>query len=222
MCQNLVRFEREPRLGNTVDENRKAMSTMSKASPVLLASGSVYRREILQRILTTFDSVTPEIDETPSADESPESTALRLAKLKAFSCAKIRPDALVIGSDQVPALGDRHLDKPGSHDRAVAQLRACAGKTVVFYTAVSVVGPGAAPMESYVDETIVKFRPLSDAQIQHYLELEQPYDCAGSFKAEALGIVLFESIENRDPTALQGLPLIWLSKILRQRGIDLP
>ena len=198
------------------------MSTMPNAPAVLLASGSVYRREILQRILTEFDSVVPEVDEAPSADELPQSTALRLSKLKAFSCAKIRPDALVIGSDQVPALGDRQLDKPGSHERAVAQLRACAGETVVFYTAVSVVGPGTAPMESYVDETIVKFRPLSEAQIQRYLELEQPYDCAGSFKVEALGIVLFEKIDSRDPTALQGLPLIWLSKILRQRGVDLP
>jgi septum formation protein len=198
------------------------MSTMSKAPAIVLASGSVYRRELLQRILTEFESVTPEVDEAPSVDESPQSTALRLSKLKAFSCAKIRPDALVIGSDQVPALENRHLDKPGSHERAVAQLQACAGKTVVFYTAVSIVGPGIAPMESYVDETIVKFRPLGEAQIQRYLELERPYDCAGSFKAEALGIVLFEKIENRDPTALQGLPLIWLAKILRQRGVDLP
>ena len=198
------------------------MTMNSKVPPVLLASGSVYRREILQRILTVFDCVTPEVDESPSVDESPESTALRLSKLKAFSCAKIRPDALVIGSDQVPALGERQLGKPGSHDRAVEQLHACSGESVIFYTAVSVVGPGASPMQYYVDETIVKFRSLSDAQIQRYLELEQPYDCAGSFKAEALGIVLFESIETRDPTALQGLPLIWLSDVLRGRGIDLP
>ena len=198
------------------------MSLSSDAPPVLLASRSVYRREILQRILPDFERMTPEVDESPLADESPELTALRLSQLKAFSCAKIRPDALVIGSDQVPALGHRQLGKPGSHDRAVEQLRTCAGESVVFYTAVSVIGPGPAPMESHVDTTIVKFRPLSDAQIQHYLKLEQPYDCAGSFKAEALGIVLFESIESRDPTALQGLPLIWLSDCLRQRGIALP
>jgi septum formation protein len=194
----------------------------STAPPVLLASSSVYRRDILHRILTAFDWISPEVDESPSADESPESTALRLSQLKAFSCAKLRPEALVIGSDQVPALGQRPLGKPGSHDRAVEQLLACSGESVVFYTAVSIIGPGAAPMESYVDKTTVKFRSLGDTEIQHYLNQEQPYDCAGSFKAEALGIVLFESIETRDPTALQGLPLIWLSDSLRRRGISLP
>jgi septum formation protein len=195
---------------------------MSQAPPVLLASSSVYRREILTRVLSKFDWIAPEVDESPSPEESPEATALRLSQLKAFSCAKMRPDALVIGSDQVPALGQRLLGKPGSHERAIEQLQACSGESVVFYTGVSIIGPGAAPMQSHVDETIVKFRTLNDAQIQQYLKLEQPYDCAGSFKAEALGIVLFESINNSDPTALQGLPLIWLSDQLRRRGIDLP
>jgi septum formation protein len=198
------------------------MSMTPDTTRVLLGSSSVYRRESLARILTTFDWIAPEVDETPVSGEMPEATALRLSRLKAFSCAKSRPDALVIGSDQVPALGQLQLGKPGTHERAVRQLQNCAGKSVTFYTAVSLIGPNASPLDSYVDKTIVRFRALSNAQIQRYLELDQPYDCAGSFKAEALGIVLFESIQTTDPTALQGLPLIWLSDRLRRRGIELP
>ena len=190
-------------------------------TPVLLASSSSYRRELLTRILPEFDCAAPEVDESPAEGESPEATALRLSALKAFSCAKARPDTVVIGSDQIPALGDRSLSKPGSHDRAMEQLQACAGRQVIFFTAVSVTGPGPEPMESFVDKTVIQFRPISDEQIQRYLEKERPYDCAGSFKAEALGIVLFESIDTKDPTAIQGLPLIWLSDCLSRRGIPL-
>jgi len=194
---------------------------MSSPPPVLLASGSAYRRELLARILPVFERAIPGVDESPLPDEAPDALAIRLAQLKALRCAEERPDALVIGSDQVPAIGKRMLGKPGSHEQATAQLRQCSGQSVIFYTAVSVLGPAALPVDSYVDKTTVYFRELSDEQIRSYLNKEEPYDCAGSFKAEALGIVLFERIESTDPTGIQGLPLIWLSACLTRRGIPL-
>ena len=195
---------------------------MHPPPPVLLASGSVYRRHLLARILPVFESVVPGVDESPLPDEAPDALASRLAYLKARHCSDERPDALVIGSDQVPAIGKQMLGKPGSHEQAAAQLRQCSGQSVIFYTAVSVLGPAALPTDSYVDETTVYFRELNDEQIGRYLKKEQPYDCAGSFKAEALGIVLFDRIESTDPTGLQGLPLIWLSACLNRRGVPLP
>jgi septum formation protein len=195
---------------------------MSTPPPVLLASSSPYRRTLLQRILREFDHAAPEIDEASRPDEPAEAAALRLARLKALACAKHRPDALVIGGDQVPALDGQLLHKPGSHARAVEQLLECAGQSVVFHTAVAVTGPVAEPIETYIDRTTVRFRPLGQAEIERYLEKDRPYDCAGSFKAETLGIALFESIETTDPTAIQGLPLIWLADCLRRRGFDLP
>jgi septum formation protein len=192
---------------------------MATSPPVLLASGSTYRQALLKRILAHFDCVAPDIDEARSADEAPSTSALRLAGLKAAVCAKSRPDAIVIGSDQVPALGPDSFGKPGTHERAVEQLRKCSGQSVIFYTAVSVVGPDGKPVESHTDQTTVRFRSLSDDEIEAYLRAEKPYDCAGSFKAESLGITLFESIESADPTAIQGLPLIWLCDCLRRRGI---
>ena len=195
---------------------------MSTPPPVLLASSSAYRRALLARILPEFDHLGPAVNEVALEDESADETALRLARLKTLDCAQQRPDALVIGGDQVPTLHGRRLGKPGSHERAVRQLMECAGQTVVFYTAVAVTGPAAEPMETYIERTTVQFRPLREAEIQRYLEQDRPYDCAGSFKAEALGIALFESIETTDPTALQGLPLIWLAGCLRRRGFPLP
>jgi len=193
-----------------------------KAPPVLLASGSAYRRELLARILTNFACDRPGVDESALPDEAPQNTALRLSVLKAEAGARGRPDTIVIGSDQVAALDSRQLGKPGTHDRALRQLLECSGQAVVFYTAVSVTGPGTEPSESFVDKTVVQFRELSAAQIEHYLKIEPAFDCAGGFKAEALGITLFDSIETRDPTAIQGLPLIWLSTCLARRGISLP
>lgn len=195
---------------------------MPSPPPVLLASSSAYRRELLTRILPAFECAVPGVDEGPMPDEAPDALATRLAKLKAMQCAEQRPDAVIIGSDQVPAIGAELLGKPGSHERAAAQLRQCSGQSVVFFTAVTVLGPAALPPESYVDRTTVHFRALSDAQIERYLAKEQPYDCAGSFKAEALGIVLFERIDATDPTGIQGLPLIWLSACLNRRGVPIP
>ena len=194
---------------------------MSSPPPVLLASSSAYRRELLTRILPAFACATPGVDESPLPGEEPDARAARLAQLKARHCAGERPDALVIGSDQVPAVGNQMLGKPGAHEQAAAQLRRCSAKPVIFYTAVSVLGPGALPADAYVDKTTVYFRELSDEQIERYLHKEQPYDCAGSFKAEGLGIVLFDRIESKDPTSLQGLPLIWLSACLERRGVPL-
>lgn len=192
---------------------------MVAAPPVVLASNSAYRRALLARLLPAFECLSPDLDERPRADERPVDTAARLALAKARACAGRRPDAVVIGSDQTPALGNDILHKPGTHERAIAQLRRCSGKAVVFHTAVAIVGPGDAPADTHCDETIVRFRNLDDAGIERYLALDTPYDCAGSFKVESHGITLFESIESRDPTALQGLPLIWVARRLRARGI---
>jgi len=184
---------------------------------LILASASAYRRELLARLRIEFSCVPSGVDETAPENEPPAETALRLARLKARAVAGRYPGAVVIGSDQVPALGDRVLHKPGSFERATRQLAACSGRTVVFHTAVCVSGPRAED-ETHVDHTSVSFRSLTDAQIRRYLEIEEPYDCAGSFKWEGLGIALFESIDSRDPTGLTGLPLIWLSAALTRRG----
>jgi len=195
---------------------------MPSAPTVLLASSSAYRRALLARILPDFECAIPDVDESPLPDEAPERLASRLAELKARHCFEQRPQALVIGSDQVPALGGQLLGKPGTVEQAVAQLRKCSGQSVVFFTAVSVLGPAGLPADCHVDQTTVQFRQLSDDQIERYVAKERPLDCAGSFKAEALGIVLFERIESTDPTGIQGLPLIWLSACLNRRGIPLP
>jgi septum formation protein len=196
------------------------MAIMSSAQPsVVLASTSAYRRDLLARILNDFQCATPVANESPLAQESAEATSIRLSQLKAKSCAVDRLEVIVIGSDQVPEVDDQLLRKPGSHERAVQQLRQCSGKYVTFQTAVTVIGPRDTPVETYVDQTIVKFRSLRTEDINRYVEREKPYDCAGGFKAEGLGIILFESIETNDPTALQGLPLIWLSSCLSRRGV---
>jgi septum formation protein len=192
---------------------------MTTSPPVLLASGSAYRKSLLERIIRHFDCVVPDIDETRLTGETAQASALRLSGLKASKCADIRPEAITIGSDQVPALGEETLGKPGTHERAIEQLQKCAGRSVIFHTAVSVIGPDRETLESHIDRTTVKFRSLGEEEIKAYLNREKPYDCAGSFKAEALGIVLFEHIETKDPTAILGLPLIWLSGCLRRRGV---
>jgi septum formation protein len=163
----------------------------------------------------------PLVDETPLADESPEALAQRLALAKARAVAGRFPDCVIIGSDQVADLEGQALGKPGDHDRAVTQLRRMSGKTVVFHTAVAVVCQNTDFCQHSTVPVRVKFRTLSDTEIENYLQLEQPYDCAGSAKSEGLGIVLLESIESDDPSTLIGLPLIRTSNMLRAAGIDL-
>lgn len=196
---------------------------MNKDGPkVILASTSAHRRALLERLLEHFTAISPEVDETEIGGESPPAMAARLAELKAIAVAAKYPGAIVIGGDQVPRLGTEILRKPGSHERAVEQLRACSGKTVVFFTAVCVTGPDGRDPETWVDETTIRFRSLSHAQIDRYLRLDRPYDCAGSFKSEARGISLFEGVETEDSTALQGLPLIRLTSVLQARGVTIP
>jgi septum formation protein len=188
--------------------------------PLVLASTSRYRRELLQRLRLPFDVFSPEVDEMPIPGEACADTARRLALAKARAVAGRRPDAVVIGSDQVAELDGQPIGKPGSHDRAAEQLRAMSGRQVVFHTAVAVVRPTVAYERTLDAPVRVTFRVLERAAIERYLALEQPFDCAGSAKAEALGIALLERIESDDPTALIGLPLIRTCTLLREAGID--
>jgi septum formation protein len=187
---------------------------------LILASTSPYRAELLARLRIPFETARPDVDESPQPGESPSGLAVRLATEKARSVAKRRPQAWVIGSDQVAEIDGLVLGKPGSFERAADQLAAASGRRVAFHTAVSVVRD--TKLVHFVDRTDVTFRALTAQEIERYLHAEQPYDCAGSFKCEGLGISLFESIESRDPTALVGLPLIGLAKALRQVGLVLP
>ena len=194
--------------------------SLQTGSGVILASGSKYRRALLHRIVPEFSWAPPDIDEAQLRGESAAEMAARLARLKAEACRRGAPDALVIGSDQVPALGCTVLRKPGTRPKTVAQLRQCSGRAVQFFTGVCVLGPGGASPESHVDVTTVRFRTLTLREIESYVDKEQPYDCAGGFKAEALGIALMDAIETADPTAIQGIPLIWLAACLSRRGLQ--
>jgi septum formation protein len=187
---------------------------------LVLASTSVYRRELLARLRVEFDVARPDVDETPLTGEAAVSLAARLAAAKASAIAVARPGDCVIGSDQVADLGGQPLGKSGGREAAIAQLRAMSGRSVAFRTAVCVVRDTQA--FSAMDETIVRFRALSEDEIARYVDAEQPFDCAGSFKSEGLGIVLFDAIETKDPTALVGLPLIATARLLRQAGFRLP
>jgi septum formation protein len=199
------------------------MSQASTAtSPALiLGSTSKYRRELLQRLRVPFDVVSPDVDETPLAGEAPHTLACRLAMAKAQAVAALHPHAVVIGSDQVADLNGEPLGKPGTHDRAVLQLQRMRGQTVVFQTAVSVVCLAHQFEQTELAQIKVRFRDLSDAEIEAYLRAEEPYDCAGSAKSEGLGIALLDAIDNDDPTALIGLPMIRTARLLRAAGIDL-
>jgi septum formation protein len=198
--------------------------TMLAAASLVLASTSRYRRELLARLTPTFDTLAPAVDETPLAGEHPRAIATRLAIAKARAIAIQRPGVLVVGSDQVAALDDRTLGKPGSVAAAHAQLAACSGRAVDFHTAVCLLDARTAGSREFVasDLTRVVFRHLDAAEIERYVSIEAPLDCAGSFKAEGLGITLFERIQSDDPTALIGLPLIALARLLRGAGITLP
>ena len=196
-----------------------AASTQTRQ--VILGSTSRYRRELLARVNTPFTVVGPDVDETPAEHEAPHALALRLALAKARAVAALHPEAVVIGSDQVADLNGMPLGKPGNHERAVLQLQRMRGQTVVFQTAVAVVCAATQFEEVDLAAVKVKFRDLSDTEIETYLRTEQPYDCAGSAKSEGLGIALLESIDNDDPTALVGLPLIRTCRMLRAAGIEL-
>ena len=189
---------------------------------LILASTSRYRRALLERLGVSFTAVPPKTPEDALPGELPPDRALRLAIAKAQAVATGRPDAVVIGSDQVAAVGSHVLDKPGNAARCRAQLAAASGSSARFHTACAVIAPRAGIRMVHIDTTTVFFRSLTEQEIERYVERERPFDCAGGFRAEGLGIVLFESIESRDPTALIGLPLIWLACALRRAGFQLP
>ena len=190
--------------------------------PLVLGSTSRYRRELLQRLSLAFNVAAPDVDETPEPGETPRTLALRLALAKAQAVAQLHPSAIVIGSDQVADLAGEPLGKPGNHERAVQQLQRMQGHTVVFQTAVAVVCLATGFEQVDLAPVEVKFRDLSDADIERYLRAEQPYDCAGSAKSEGLGIALLDAIHSDDPTALVGLPLIRTCRMLRAAGLVLP
>jgi septum formation protein len=189
------------------------------SQPLVLASTSVYRSQLLSTLQIPFQTAAPDVDETPLPGESAEQTSWRLAQTKAQVVAKRFPDALIIGSDQVALLDGQQIGKPLNHDNAVLQLSAMRGKTVTFYTALSLLNAASGEMQTDVAITKVSFRNLSDDEIERYLKKEQPYHCAGSAKAEGLGIALISRIQGDDPNALIGLPLILLASMLEKQGV---
>jgi septum formation protein len=197
------------------------MSDLPKARALILGSTSPYRRELLERLRLPFEVQRPEVVETPLDGETPVALAQRLAMAKAQAVAQRFPQAIVIGSDQVADLHGEPLGKPGNHANAVKQLQRMRGQTVVFQTAVAVVCQATGFAQCELAQVKVVFRDFSDESLQHYLHTEQPYDCAGSAKSEGLGIVLLERIDNQDPTALVGLPLLLTCRLLRAAGLSL-
>jgi septum formation protein len=191
-------------------------------NPLILASTSPYRRMLLERFGLTFETVRPQVSEDHLAGETPTDRAMRLAMAKAEEVSARYPGAVVIGSDQVAASGHKVLDKPGDAVTCRSQLATLSGTDARFHTACAVIGPAGSVRLVHLDTTTVFFRQLTAKEIERYVEREKPFDCAGGFKAEALGITLFESIESKDPTALIGLPLIWLACALRRAGYPLP
>jgi len=198
----------------------KMKPAISSATPLILASTSRYRAELLGRLGLPFEAIAPGVDEIPLPAEPPAALAQRLARAKAQAVAARAPGRWVLGSDQVPAFEGKVLDKPGTREAAQSQLEGCSGKSVVFYTAAALVA--GERVFDHLDTTIVRFRALTPAQVARYLDAEPAYDCAGSFKVEGLGISLFEAIETRDPTALVGLPLIAVRRLLGEAGYSLP
>ena len=190
--------------------------------PLILGSTSVYRAELLERLRLPFTKARPEVDETPLPNESPSALAQRLALAKAQAVASVNPSALVIGSDQVADLNGQPLGKPGNFQRAVAQLTAMSGQLVIFHTAVALVCHESGFSQQETAVVRVRFRDLSREEIERYVRAEEPYDCAGSAKSEGLGVSLLASMDNDDPTALIGLPLITTCKLLRAAGVVVP
>ena len=193
---------------------------MTAAPALILASTSRYRRELLERLRLPFSVLAPRVDEAALAGESPAAMAQRLALAKADAVASLYPRSVVIGADQTADLDGQAIGKPLTHERATAQLRSMRGRSVTFQTAVAVVCAATGQRAVELVPVVVRFRSFTDAEIEFYLRTEQPYDCAGSAKAEALGIALVEAIESNDPTALVGLPLIRTLELLRAAGID--
>ena len=188
--------------------------------PIVLASTSRYRRELLTRLGVEFEVAAPGVDEAALPGEAPRATALRLALAKARAVAAARQDGLVIGSDQVAECDGEAVGKPGTHERACAQLARLSGRTVVFHTGVALVDAATGRARVECVDVASTYRTLSAAEIEHYLRREAPYDCAGSVRSEGLGIALFERIESDDPSALVGLPLIAVARMLREEGVD--
>ena len=188
---------------------------------LILASSSPYRRELLARLKIPFEVISPEIDETPLPDETPQALVERLAIAKAQAVAATQSDALVIGSDQVAVHDGVIVGKPRDHDHAVEQLRSASGQTITLYTGLALINGASGKVQSETVPYRVTFRALSDAQIENYLRKEQPYGCAGAVKSEGLGIVLLERFEGDDPNTLIGLPLIRLVRMLENEGVEI-
>jgi septum formation protein len=188
---------------------------------LVLASTSIYRSELLKRLLLPFETAAPDVDETPLPNEPARATSLRLAEAKARTVAAHYPNALIIGSDQVALLDEQQLGKPLTHDNAVKQLQSMRGKTTCFYTALTLLNSKTGNMQTDVAENFVTLHHLSDAEIEGYLLKEQPYHCAGSAKSEGLGIALMSKMTGDDPNALIGLPLILLIEMLRRENVKL-
>lgn len=191
----------------------------SAAPPLVLGSSSRYRRELLARLLPHFEIVAPQVDETRLAGEAGAALATRLAAAKAAAVAALRPEAVVIGSDQVAECDGEILGKPGSVDNAVRQLLRSSGKALTLHTAVCVRAPGRAVGDAHLDRTLLHFHVLTPGAVARYVERDQPLDCAGGFRFEALGAALFREVDTRDPTAIQGLPLLWVAGALARAGI---
>lgn len=192
------------------------------AAPIVLASSSSYRRGLLDRFLDDFETVSPDVDETDDGTEVPEHFAARLAREKAEAVSSAHRDALIIGADQIAVLDGQVLGKPGDHNKAVEQLLAASGKVLQFLTAVCVLDPVGRTRHEHIDRTTVRFRQFDLRLAEAYVRHDEPYDCAGSFKIEGAGFVLFESVQTDDPTALIGIPMIWLAETLRRLGYLLP
>jgi len=190
--------------------------------PIVLGSSSVFRKLTLEKLQLPFIQHSPEIDETPLENETPPQMIERLSLLKAKEVAKTHPDKIIIASDQCATFNNRPIGKPHTHENAVKQLKVFSGHAIVFYTGLVVIDPRDQQTYQVMDTTTVHFRNLSDLTIENYLLAEQPYQCAGSFKSEGLGITLFEGIESKDPNALIGLPLIELTSLFAEMGITLP
>lgn len=189
---------------------------------LVLGSTSAYRRQLLERLGIPFTVAASSVDEERLPGESPVDLVNRLARAKAEAVARRHPKSLVIGSDQLAVCGHEVLGKPGSGERAILQLKSLSGQRVTFHTAVHVINTEADTNEGHVDLTVVQFRPLGDEEIRRYVARDKPYDCAGGFKVESVGIALFTRVESQDPTALIGLPLIWLASSLRRNGFEVP
>lgn len=192
------------------------------AAPILLASSSRYRQGLLDRFLNDYQTVSPNIDESANPGEEPQTLASRLSRSKAEAASSSNREALIIGADQLAVLNDKVLGKPGDHQKAVEQLLAASGQSVTFLTAVCVLDPVTRQRFEHTDKTVVRFRQFDRRLAEAYLKHDEPYDCAGSFKIEGAGFVLFESVTTDDPTALIGLPMIWLAGRLQELGYLLP